>query len=123
MRDSWNGNRLENGSRLEETAQVSTGDHRDEPETRHSTVVSCIKTGSDGGAHSTMVGADRGELRTKAHKVSGSHRCLHIERLEGMVFSGGGGLQRFPSAITVAHFQQTGGYRTISKTGHIGCCT
>ncbi|KAH3748337.1 hypothetical protein DPMN_182778 [Dreissena polymorpha] len=25
---------------------------------------------------------------------------------------GGGGLQMFPSAITVAHFQQTGGHRT-----------
>ncbi|KAH3882779.1 hypothetical protein DPMN_006724 [Dreissena polymorpha] len=58
MWDSWNGNILENGSRLEETAQVSTRDHRDKPETRHSTVVSCIKTGCDGGANSTMRGGD-----------------------------------------------------------------
>ncbi|KAH3883421.1 hypothetical protein DPMN_007376 [Dreissena polymorpha] len=54
-----------------------------------------------------MGGADRGKLRTEARKVPGSHRYLHRERLDGMVFTGGGGLQRIPSAITVALFQQT----------------
>ncbi|KAH3880058.1 hypothetical protein DPMN_003970 [Dreissena polymorpha] len=67
--------------------------------------------------------ADQEELRTEARKAPGSHRYMHRERLEVMVFSGGVWLQRFPSAITVAHFQQTGGHRTDPETGHIGCCT
>jgi len=88
---------LETGSRPEEPTQISTRDHRYQPETRHGYVVTFNQTSILGWTDSTVGRENWGELRKKTHKVPGPQRELCWKRLEAWCFTVKVDCKEFPA--------------------------